>query len=224
MRSLYLLLVSIVLVSLLSSCALQRKTSSAESTSDSNQIKVEFEKIHEALRADLKNIIREELMPEIQGLNSVPKAIREKQAKAKNTTINKIIIGRVEWIKLESNGIWLKARVDTGAQTSSLHANDIIEKKVDGKTYVQFETKDTRGKSQVFLKKVLKHSRVRSSNGELARRYVVKLKVTLGGMEHEINVNLNDRKDLEYNFLVGRNLLMDGYIVDVSQSRILGKQ
>jgi hypothetical protein len=88
---------------------------------------------------------------------------------------------------------------------------------------VQFETFDQEGEKHAFLEKVVTSVVVRSSTGETRERYVIRKKIKLGAYSHEINVNLNDREGLQYRFLVGRNLLMGQYTVDVAQTRVLGK-
>lgn len=189
---------------------------------ENQKLKKDIEASHEKLTKNIKEIIREELLPEIQGLSFVPKDIRNKQMEAKTKAAEKVVVGRVEWIKIKNNGMRLKARIDTGAQTSSIHAENVVEKIIEGKRYVQFESYDFKDKKHVFLKEVVKKQKVRSSSGTLSDRFVVKMTIALGTEEHNINVNLNDREDLQYNFLVGRNLLMGKYVVDVSQTRLLG--
>jgi hypothetical protein len=174
------------------------------------------------LKEDLRRTVREEILPVVEGAHPVPKEVREKQLQAKNSALEKVILGRVEWVTVESQNIRMRARIDSGAASSSIHAENVVEKVNDGKTYVQFATVDDEGKVYLLFKEVVKTIKVRSASG-LKRRYVVKMKVILGGKEHEINVNLIDREEMTYKFLVGRNLLMGRYIIDVSQSRILGK-
>lgn len=191
---------------------------------ENRKLKDDIQNHHDRLTVNLKELLREELLPEIQGLSFVPKDIRNKQMDAKTSVASKVVVGRVEWVTIKSNGMKVKARVDTGAQTSSMHAENIVEKEIDGKKYVQFESADdVDNKTHVFLKEIVKSQRVRSSNGIVSRRFVVKMTILLGTQEHTINVNLNDREDLQYHFLIGRNLLMGKYAVDVSQTRLLGK-
>ena len=149
--------------------------------------------------------------------------IIKKQKKVKRSLKNKTVIGRIENIVLDSTGFGVQARIDTGAKTCSMHAENIIEKKVEGRTYIQFTSENIDRKKQSFYKEIIKKQRVRSSTGDVTNRYVIKMAVEMGGRIHEVNVNLNDREDLRYNFLVGRNLLMGDYVVDVSQTRLLGK-
>jgi len=181
-----------------------------------------IQQLRSEIKEDLQKTVKEELLPAVQGLNYIPKEVREKQLQAKNNVLDKVVIGRVEWVTVSSQNIRMRARVDSGAASSSIHAHNITEKDVDGKTYVQFETIDEKNKTYLLFKEVVKKIKIRSASG-LESRYVVPMKVILGAKEHKINVNLIDRDHMTYKFLIGRNLLMGKYIIDVSQSRLLGK-
>jgi len=144
------------------------------------------------------------------------------QKKVKKEVLKKIVIGRVEWIGTLSPKIDFRARIDTGAQSCSMHAENIKEKKVEGERYVEFTTFDEEGRAFTLLKKVIKTSMVKGTSGVAEKRYVVKMKLSFGQRQPLVNVNLNNRKNLKHKFLVGRNLLLRDYIVDVTQSRLLG--
>ncbi len=192
-----------------------------ENSAAYNEILTEFK---EQARTDFRKIYRDELQKELLGISSLPPELKKNQRNAKLGVRKKIVVGRIEWVKIGPDEIPLKARIDTGAKTSSLHAKNIKEFVEDGKKYVQFETYHNKDDSHIFKKEVIKTSKVRSSNGAVETRYVVPMEVKLAERSFDINVNLNDRDDLKYNFLVGRNLLMGYFVVDVSQSRILGKE
>lgn len=181
-----------------------------------------IQKLRNEIKNDLQKTVKEELLPAVQGLNYIPKEVREKQLQAKNNILDKVVIGRVEWVTVSSQSIRMRARIDTGAASSSIHAQNITEKDVDGKTYVQFETVDEKNKTYLLFKEVVKKIKIRSATG-LESRYVVPMKVVIGAKEHTLNINLINRDHMTYKFLVGRNLLMGKYIIDVSQSRLLGK-
>jgi hypothetical protein len=189
----------------------------ASSKVDSDQ------KLRQQLQSDVRQIIEEELLPEIYTLLPHRREIQDAQDKAKKTAREKRILGRVEWVQIENPRVRMQGRVDTGAQTSSLHAENIEEKEIDGDMYVQFETIDQAGDRHVLLRKVVRRTNVRSSSGQAQRRYVIQDQIGLGDETYEIFITLNDRSDLQFNFLIGRNLLRGNYIVDVSQTRVLGR-
>ena len=147
---------------------------------------------------------------------------RPRQKRLKKKVFKKIVVGRVEWISSSAPEIAFRARIDTGAQSCSVHADNIVEKEIDGDRYVEFTTLDEKAEPHTFLKKVVKMTNVKGTSGVSEKRYVVKMQLTFGQRSLAVNVNLNNRRTLKHRFLVGRNLLLGDYIVDVSQSRLLG--
>ncbi len=134
----------------------------------------------------------------------------------------KVLIGRVEWIALPDIKIKLKARIDTGAKTTSLHAVNIEEVEQRGELFVKFQTVDADGKVVELVRKVGTTQKVSNTAGVVSRRYVIKEKLKIGGIEKEVLINLNDRTKMEYKFLIGRNVLLGRFIVDVARSHVLG--
>ncbi len=134
----------------------------------------------------------------------------------------KVLIGRVEWVELPELKLKHKARIDTGAKTTSLHAVNIEEVEQRGELFVKFQTVDSEGRKIDLVRKVDTTQRVSNTAGAVTKRYVIKEKVKMGTLEREILINLNDRSGMDYKFLVGRNLLLGRYIVDVARSHVLG--
>ncbi len=134
----------------------------------------------------------------------------------------KVLIGRVEWVELPELKLKHKARIDSGAKTTSLHAVNIEEVEQRGELFVKFQTVDLDGKKVDLLRKVDTTQRVSNTAGQVSKRYVIKEKVKMGSIEREILINLNDRSGMDYKFLVGRNLLLGRFIVDVARSHVLG--
>lgn len=134
----------------------------------------------------------------------------------------KILIGRIEWVSLPELKIKHKARIDTGAKTTSMHAVNIEEVEQRGELFVKFQTVDAEGKTVEVVRKVDMTQRVSNTSGFVSKRYVIKEKIKMGNIEREVLVNLNDRSKMDYKFLVGRNLLLGRFIVDVARSHVLG--
>lgn len=134
----------------------------------------------------------------------------------------KVLIGRVEWVELPELKIKNKARIDTGAKTTSMHAVNIEEVEQRGELFIKFQTLDSEGKVVELVRKVENTQRVSNTSGFVSRRYVIKEKIKMGTIEREVLINLNDRTKMEYKFLVGRNLLLGRFIVDVARSHVLG--
>lgn len=134
---------------------------------------------------------------------------------------DKVIIGRLESISLPDLGIEnLTVRVDSGAQTSSLHVDNITLITIHGKPGIQFDIhpevhnvdKVVRCKAELYdLRKV------KSSNGVSEQRYVIETKVKLGGLEWPIQITLTDRSDMTYLMLLGRQAMGKKFLIDPSQ-------
>lgn len=129
------------------------------------------------------------------------------------------IVGAIEWATVEPGNIRMEARIDTGAATTSIHAEDqqLVEK--DGKRWVSFSLLDPDTGEKVFIEQRLRRTVLikQSDEEETQRRYVVRLWLTLGDKRSLIDVTLTDREHMEYPLLIGRNLLIDNMIVDVSR-------
>ncbi len=134
----------------------------------------------------------------------------------------KILIGRIEWVEIPGFKVKQRARIDTGAKTTSMHAVNISEVQQQGELFVKFQTQDSDGKNVELTRKVDTTQKVANTAGFITKRYVIKEKVKMGPIEKEILVNLNDRSNMEYKFLVGRNFLLGRFVVDVARSHVLG--
>jgi hypothetical protein len=134
----------------------------------------------------------------------------------------KTMVGRIEWVQLPDLKLRFRSRIDTGAKTTSLHAFDIKEEMRDGILWVRFKTRDEEGKEVELTRKVESVQKVANAGGASTKRYVIREKIKLGPQEKEIALNLNDREKMTYKFLVGRNLLLGLFTVDVARSHVLG--
>lgn len=136
----------------------------------------------------------------------------------------KQIIGATAVLTEESSGVPFAARVDTGAASCSLHVEKIeiedeAKKPLDniGKP-IRFRIKNEKGRTAWVEAKISGVVRVRSStlkDGEFDRRYKVPLTLSLGDFSKEVLVTLNDRTDMKYPLLIGRNYLRRDFLVDV---------
>jgi hypothetical protein len=147
-------------------------------------------------------------------------------AKDSATGKSKQIVGASAVLTEVNSGLSFPARIDTGAETCSLHVEKVeIQDKSSrrrdniGKT-VRILLKDKDGKSHWIESIVADAVRVKSSSlptGDFDHRYKVRLTLELKGIRKEVLVTLNNRTDMEYPLLVGRNFLRDDFLVDVSQ-------
>lgn len=138
----------------------------------------------------------------------------------------KQIIKQKEVMTVAQSGLMYKARMDTGAVNSSLHAVDLeiiggAEKKMKhniGKM-IEFTTENEQGEQKRLQAEILKTSTVRNSQG-IETRYMVKLEIGFPDALKTVHVNLRDRSHMNYKLLIGRNFLKDDYIVDISGKKI----
>lgn len=133
-------------------------------------------------------------------------------------------VGRTEWVGLLDVGTYLKARVDSGASTSSLSAVDVTTFERDGDDWVKFklglddedvavdEVRDAWIEAPVE-----RRVRIIQAAGEDSRP-VISLMMSLGSIRQPVEFTLNDRTHLDYPVLLGRRFLMDIAIVDVAEA------
>ena len=215
----------LLLSSQLISCALLSSTKPSEESLllEEERRKLFKDELTEEIILGVRDVIRKEVLPDLTVFSPVSKRVLKKQVNARKAVDKKVVIGRIEFINFLNPSFKVKARVDSGAQTCSLHATKIKEKTINDELYVQFETSGEDDEKHVLLRKVIATRRVRSTTGDVDTRYVIREKITLGDRSMEININLNDRSKLRHRFLIGRNLLMGNYVIDIAQTRLLGR-
>ena len=126
------------------------------------------------------------------------------------------VVGLNEWIDLPGLGmIGLRAKIDTGASTSCLHASDIQPFQRDGKDWVRFSAhfgtlvqRSHRCEALVVAVKTIK-----SSNGQAQSRYVIRTNLALGDRVWPVNFTLACRKSMQYRVLLGAKALIAGQLV-----------
>lgn len=145
-------------------------------------------------------------------------------AEQKTTIINNRpsnIIGAVEPIYILPMKSAFDARIDTGATTSSLDADDIKEFERDGEKWVSFTiTNRQSGEKYEFEKPILKSVKIKRIE-DREHRVKVNMAVSFGGEKFTAEFTLADRDKFEYQILIGRNILSGRAIVDTSVSHTL---
>ncbi|OLT41231.1 hypothetical protein BJF86_16060 [Serinicoccus sp. CNJ-927] len=137
------------------------------------------------------------------------------------------VVGWREWVQIPQVDVpWIKAKIDTGAKTSAIHAFDLRSFDRDGRDWVSFAVHPWQATAQdeVAVELPVHDSRsVRSSSGHEEQRYVVRLPVVLGGREVPVEVTLTDRDEMGFRMLIGREALVQGYVVDPALSYAGGR-
>ena len=136
------------------------------------------------------------------------------------------LLGGEEWCRFEELGIpAIKARVDSGAKTSSIQASKIKIFTKGMEDWVRFEVnplQDNRSISILCQAKLVDIRNVKSSQGISEERPVIKTSVRVGDNTFEIEVTLANRDTMEYRMLLGREALSGRFLVDPSQSFVKG--
>lgn len=130
------------------------------------------------------------------------------------------VFGGVEWVLVGGEAVKAKARIDTGAKSSSVGAREVTEFERDGKTWVRFTFDPERKGGQPVEMALPVERRVRIKGQQGERRFVVKMPLVVGDIREIVEVSLSDRRDFDYPVLVGRNFLTDNAVVDVSRKFI----
>ncbi len=134
----------------------------------------------------------------------------------------KLVIGWREWVALpEYSAIPIKAKIDSGARTSSLHATDIVEIKRGHRRFVQFlihpDPKDFKHTIKA-VSEVLEYRKVKDSGGTVTLRPVVITMARIGGIDWPIELTLISRSDMKFRMLLGRQAIRKKFLIDTSRS------
>ncbi len=138
-----------------------------------------------------------------------------------DTLDGRMLLGGVENVHLEPPGDSFHARIDSGAAGTSIDATNIVRFERDGDAWVRFEINDPDGEPVSLERPVERQVRIRRAEiDEVERRIVVMLNLTLGSLKEQVEFSLTDRSEMEYPVLIGRNVLRNNAVVDVSQEFI----
>lgn len=139
----------------------------------------------------------------------------------------KLIVGSEEWCSLPGLGLpAIKARVDSGAATSSLHAFNIVPFQRDGALWISFEVHPLQNDRSVVVRHeapVLEQRGVRNTSGISETRYVIQEELVLGEQRWPIELTLTNRDAMGYRMLLGREAMVGRVLVDPEGSHQLGE-
>ena len=144
--------------------------------------------------------------------------------KKKNTRTSLTPLGWREWVFLPSyNDFKLKAKIDTGARTSAIHATNIQIYRKNGSEMVRFQIYQ----SQSFLDidtRLISYKKIKSSFGQTETRPTVYMKIQIGAEIWSTEITLAQRAKLTYPMLIGRNTLNKGHIIHSHRSYLAGSR
>lgn len=140
---------------------------------------------------------------------------------------SKIILGSEEWCSFPELGIpTIKARVDSGAKTSALHAINIAPFKKEGQNWVKFDINPIQNnvKTIIHCEAPLIDKRiVKSSSGFREERFVIQTNLEIGNTNWNIEMTLTNRDSMGFRMLLGREAMSGRVLVDPEQQYLLGQ-
>lgn len=140
---------------------------------------------------------------------------------AQENVLSKKIAGWVECAFIEKVGIEMIAKLDSGADNSSLNVEDLYEFKRDGSNFIRFEIINHKGQKEVIEAEVIRIARIKRHKSMSDHRPVILLDICLGKTCKKAEVNLVDRSNYTYQLLLGRSFLKKDLLIDPSKMFIL---
>ena len=134
------------------------------------------------------------------------------------TSEAKEIIGRLERVSISRAELILDAKIDTGAKNSSLNATNYHLSRKEGEIWVKFDVTNPQGKTVTLEKPVVRFVKIKRKEANTQQRPAILLDICLGKVVKEVEVNLVNRSNFDYQMLIGRSLLRGNFIVDVDKS------
>lgn len=137
------------------------------------------------------------------------------------------MIGWREWVALPGLHVdCIKAKIDTGARTSAIHAFNVVPFDNDGVPSLTFDIHPVQKDDQIAVgcTAPIKDQRlVRSSNGQEELRYIIEAEAALGDTRWMIELSLTDRDQMGFRLLLGRQALKRRFLVDPGRSYLIGR-
>ena len=136
-------------------------------------------------------------------------------------------IGWREWVALPELGVKrIKAKIDTGARTSALHAFALERFERDGAPWVRFEIHPKQRAQTPSIDceaPILEERKVRSSSGHRSLRPVIRTTLSILGEQHPIEITLASRDAMGFRMLLGREALRGRFQIDPGRSYVGGR-
>lgn len=151
---------------------------------------------------------------------------------AENKDSSKVVIGWLEKAYLLEYNFAMRAKMDTGAKNSSIHATEMEYVSVKGKpprSRVRFKTVDTIGNARTIEADIIREVTIKKSSLNMETpikesRLEIELDICLTGVKKKIQVNLTNREGMNYRMILGRTALEGDFIVDAGRTFIGGKK
>jgi hypothetical protein len=137
-----------------------------------------------------------------------------------------LVLGWREWAALPDLGVEaIRAKIDTGARTSAIHALGISPFTKDGRRWLRFEVVPAsapRAARIACAAPMVDERNIRNSGGQVERRYVIETTLSLGGRAWPVELSLANREEMGFRLLLGRTALLDRVLIRPGRSFLLG--
>ncbi len=138
------------------------------------------------------------------------------------------LLGWREWVGLPDLGIErIKAKVDTGARSSAIHAYRVERFERDGQAFVSFSLHPVQGDSDQTVEceaPLLEQRLVRDSGGHEELRYVIRTRIQVGSEVIDADATLTDRDSMKFRMLLGRTAIRGRFVVDPARSYLSSRR
>lgn len=219
--------------------ALSGCVATQDSTTQLEQVNSNITNLEQSLSKQINqncNLDNQQLVTDLKAVinanergNSLPsekEVVYVERCSVKNKQVNPadmILIGQVENVFFVKEKATFAARIDTGADTSSLGIYNLTKFERDGKKWVKFSLQAEK-EAKIFEYPIYDTVKIKQqSNMKAEERLEIKISIKVGSEEYRNQIfNLADRSHLEFQVLIGRNFLKDIAVVDVSHKYLLG--
>lgn len=127
------------------------------------------------------------------------------------------VLGWVEKARIYPGGLKIVAKMDTGADNSSLNVTKWEKISRGGKDWIRFTVRNESGEALEIERELLRMAKIKRHKGASHVRPVVKLGICIGNIYKEAQVNLYDRSRFKYNMLIGRSFMKGPILIDPSK-------
>jgi hypothetical protein len=137
----------------------------------------------------------------------------------------KSVIGWREWVALPGLGIdRIRAKIDTGARTSALHAAVVSQFHEDGKRFVELRF-DGQSGSRLRRAELIGSRAIRNTSGKTEKRLIISTPLLIAGRKYQMELSLANRTEMRFDLILGRTAIRDGnFLVDPARSFLAEKR
>lgn len=145
-----------------------------------------------------------------------------------NSSTDLVTVGWREWVSMPALGLsQIKAKIDTGARTSSLHAFEVRDFEENGVHRVEFKMHPNQRDNETIVvctADILDERVVSDSGGHREKRWVIESPVQIGKHTWNVEINLTSRDDMRFRMLLGRTALAGRALVNPARSYLVGRK